>query len=165
MQDMIKTLEKYVEQKGLEVNVEKIKVMRCRKGGGRQRKMVWRWKGKELEEVKVYKYLGYVVMANGEQRKHLEERINKGAIVMKEVWGIGKRKYGKDWSRRLWLFDRLVWSVVVYGVERIHDRFLKWVLGGGRCTPGYMVREETQREKLRKKLRGKRESRDEGVEL
>jgi len=34
-------------------------------------------------------------------------------------------------------------------VERIQDRFLKWVLGVGRCTPGYMVREEMQREKLR----------------
>jgi len=37
--------------------------------------------------------------------------------VMREVWGIGKRKFGKDWSRRVWLFDRLAWTIVSYGVE------------------------------------------------
>lgn len=38
MKGMIKGLEKYVERKGLEANVEKTKVMRCRKGaeGGRK---------------------------------------------------------------------------------------------------------------------------------
>jgi len=36
MKGMLKTLERYVDQKGLEVNVNKTKVMRCRRGGGRQ---------------------------------------------------------------------------------------------------------------------------------
>jgi len=30
---------------------------------------------------------------------------------------IGKRRFGKDWGRRLWLFDRLVWTILGYGVE------------------------------------------------
>lgn len=160
MKGMIKTLERYVEQKGLEVNVDKTKVLRCRRGGGRQKKVVWRWKGKEIEEVKKYKYLGYVMMANGGQKEHIEERVKKGAVVMREVWGIGKRKFRKDWARRMWLFDRLVWTVVSYGaemwgwkereeVERLQDRYMKWIMGVRRCTPGYMVREEIQREKLR----------------
>jgi len=160
MQGMIKTLERYIKEKGLEVNVEKTKVMRCKRGGGRQKKVAWKWEEKEVEEVRKFKYLGYVMMASGGQKDHIEERVSKGAVVMREVWGIGKRKFGKDWSRRVWLFDRLVWTIVSYGVEiwgwkereeveRIQDRFLKWVLGVGRCTPGYMVREEMQREKLR----------------
>lgn len=89
MRGLIKTLESYVEQKELEVNVEKTKVMRCRRAGDRQKKVIWKWKGKEIEEVKKYKYLGYVMMANGSQKEHLEERINKGAVVMREVWGKG----------------------------------------------------------------------------
>lgn len=117
MKGMIKTLEGYVEQKGLEVNVEKTKVMRCRRGGGRQKKIVWKWRGKEVEEVKKYKYLSYTMMANGGQKEHILERVKKGAAVMREVWGLGKRKFRKDWARRLWLFDRLVWSVVSYGAE------------------------------------------------
>jgi len=78
MKGMLKTSEKYVDQKGLEVNVDKPKVMRCRRGGGRQRKIVWKWKRKEIEEVKKYKYLGYVMMANGGQKEHIE-------MLMREV--------------------------------------------------------------------------------
>lgn len=34
-------------------------------------------------------------------------------------------------------------------VERVHEKYLRWLLGVSRMTPGYMVREELQREKLR----------------
>lgn len=30
--------------------------------------------------------------------------------IMGKVWSIGKRRYGKDSERRMWLFDRLVWT-------------------------------------------------------
>lgn len=30
-------------------------------------KMIWKWKGKEIEEVNRFKYLGYMIMANGGQ--------------------------------------------------------------------------------------------------
>lgn len=42
---ILKIMEKYFEGKGLKVNVKKTKVMRCRKGGGKRKKVVWRWKG------------------------------------------------------------------------------------------------------------------------
>lgn len=62
----------------------------------------------------------------------------------------------------------MVWSVVSYGVEiwgwkeresleKLQERFLKWILGVERSTPGYMVRKELQREKLK--------GRSEGLEL
>lgn len=35
------------------------------------------------------------------------------------------------------------------GVERLEERYLRWLMGVGPRTPGYMVREELQREKLR----------------
>ena len=160
MRGMIGKLEKYMDGKGLQVNVEKTKIMRCRRGGGRWKKMKWRWKGKELEEVRSFKYLGYTIMGSGGQEEHVEERVRKGAAVMGKVWGLGKRLFGKDWGRRIWLFDRLVWAVVGYGVEvwgwrergkveALQERFLKWVLGVNRETPGYMVREELQRGLLR----------------
>src|SRR5436190_13640875 len=85
---------------------------------------------------------------------------------MGQVWGIGKRRFGKDWGRRLWLFDKLDWTVMSYGVEiwgwreregmeKLEERYLRWVLGVDGRTPGYMVREELQREKLRTRA-GKR---------
>ena len=63
--------------------------------------MTWRWKGKEIEEVRSFKYLGYMVMGNGEQEKRVGEKVRKGAAVMRKVWGIGKRLFEKDWERRL----------------------------------------------------------------
>ena len=96
MRGMIGKLERYMDGKGLQVNVGKTKVMRCRRGGMRWKKMTWRWKGKELEEMRTYKYLGYTVMGNGGQEKHVEERVRKRAAVMGKVWGIGKRLFGKD---------------------------------------------------------------------
>lgn len=72
---------------------------------------------------------------------------------MGQVWGIGKRKFGRNWKRRMWMFDRLVWTVMSYGVEiwgwkerekveMMEERFIKWVMGLERRTPSYMVREE-----------------------
>jgi len=63
----------------------------------------------------------------------------------------------------LWLFDRLIWTVLSYrveiwgwkereGIERIEERYLRWVLGVDTRTPGYMVREELQREKMRGRM-------------
>lgn len=39
-----------------------------KKGGGRKKKVVWKWKGVEIEEVKEFKYLGYILAANGGQK-------------------------------------------------------------------------------------------------
>lgn len=69
MKGMIRVLEKYVKGKSLEVNVEETKVLRCRKGGGRWRKVVWKWKEKKIEEVKKFKYLGYMLSANRSQEE------------------------------------------------------------------------------------------------
>lgn len=38
LRSMLERLKKYLKRKGLELNVEKMKVIRCRRGGGR------RWK-------------------------------------------------------------------------------------------------------------------------
>lgn len=97
--------------------MEKTKAISYRRRGGRWRKVVWKWKSRKIEKVRKFKCLGYMLMANEGQKEHVKERVKKGAVVMREVWGIGKRRFGKDWARRLWLFDRLVWTVMGYGVK------------------------------------------------
>ncbi|XP_071577986.1 uncharacterized protein [Temnothorax nylanderi] len=117
MRSMMERLERYLDKKRLELNAEKTKIMRFRRGGGRMVKKVWWWKGRKVEEVKEFRYLGYTLQRNGGQEAHVKERVKKAAAVMGKVWGIGKRRFGKDWGRRLWLFDKLVWTVMGYGVE------------------------------------------------
>lgn len=72
------------------------------------------------------------------------------------------------------MFNKLVWTVVGYGVEvwgwkkrervkKLQKRFLRWVIGLEGRTPGYMIREELQREKLRTRA-GRRACRPELTE-
>lgn len=65
---MVERLEHYLGTKGLELNVGKTKVFRFRKGGGRQKSFKLRWRGKGIEEVKEYDYLGYRMQTNGDWR-------------------------------------------------------------------------------------------------
>jgi len=37
-----------------------MKILRFRKGGGRMKKKVWRWKGEVIDEIKEFKYLGCI---------------------------------------------------------------------------------------------------------
>lgn len=46
MRSILKRLERYLDRKGIELNAEKTKIMKFRKGGGKKRKIEWRWKGK-----------------------------------------------------------------------------------------------------------------------
>lgn len=65
--------------------------------------------------------------------------MKKAAAVTGEVWKIEKKKFGGDWSRRIRLFDRLIWAVMNYGVviwwrkrkrlERLEERYLRWDFG------------------------------------
>lgn len=70
-----------------------------------------------MEEVKEFSYLGYKLQRNGGQEGQIKERMREAAVVMGQVWGLGKRRFGKDWGRRLWLFDKLMWTVLSYGME------------------------------------------------
>src|SRR5580765_19665 len=80
--------------------------------------------------------------------------------ILGQIWGIGKRKFGKDLGRRIWLFDTLVWTVLGYGaevwgwrerekVEGVEEKFLRWMVGADWRIPGYLIREELKRDKLR----------------
>lgn len=35
---------------------------------------------------------------NGGQEGHARERIRKAVAIMGQLWGIGKRRFGKDWE-------------------------------------------------------------------
>jgi len=59
MESMKGRLEGYLEQKRLEINVAKTKIMRFRREGERMKKRKWRRRGEKIEEIKEYNYLGY----------------------------------------------------------------------------------------------------------
>lgn len=74
--------------------------MRFRKEGGRLSKRDWRWKDKKIEEVKEFAYLPrvYTLQRNEEQEAQVRNRVRRAAAVIGQVWGIGERRFGKDWG-------------------------------------------------------------------
>lgn len=65
MVHMLGKLKRYLDKKKLNINMRKIKVMKFKKGGGRMKEIKWRWKGKRIEEVKKFTYLGYKLEKRG----------------------------------------------------------------------------------------------------
>lgn len=59
LRDMADTLRKFLKEWKLILSVGKIKVIAFNKGK-KEKKEKWLWVGKELEEVKSFKYLGFV---------------------------------------------------------------------------------------------------------
>lgn len=88
MKSMIGRLEEYVEKKKLEVNIDKTKIMRFRKGGGRWGKRDWRWKGRKIKEAKEFTHLDYRLQRNAGHGAQISARVIKTAAVIEEVWGI-----------------------------------------------------------------------------
>ncbi|XP_029054544.1 uncharacterized protein LOC114881833 [Osmia bicornis bicornis] len=159
MQEMMKTLERYLRRKKLTLNVEKSKMMKFKKGGGNERKIERRWEGRPVEEVKEFVYLGFRLKRNGKDEEHIKDRAKRGNILIRQVWGLGERRLNQDFRMRMMLFDYLIASVILYGaeiwgwkecppLERIQERYIRWTLGLDACTPGYIVMEETKRDKI-----------------
>jgi hypothetical protein len=85
---------------------------------------------------------------------------------VESVWGIGEKKLGGDFRRRMMMFESMIESVLMSGadiwgwkeqeeVEKVQEKYLRGVVGVSRETPGYIVREENKRNRLRVKA-GKR---------
>lgn len=73
--------------------------------------------GKGIEEVKEYRYLGCIFQRNRGKEAQVKDRVKRSAVIMGQVWGIRKRKFRGDWRRRLWLFNRSIWTVMGYEIE------------------------------------------------
>lgn len=88
----------------------------------------------------------------------IRDRVKKANLVMKQVFS--ERKIKKDWGWRIKMFEARVKSVLLYGVkiwgyrewrevEGVGEKYIRWVLGVDWNTPGYIVREEGKRNKIR----------------
>jgi len=108
---------------------------------------------------KYFTYLGYTFKRNNGDETHIKNICKKVTAAMIQVWGIGEKKFGGDFRRRMLMFNILVKSIIMYAVEIwgmkewkevevIQERYLKGILRADRCTVGYIVREKTKTEKI-----------------
>ncbi|XP_053989911.1 uncharacterized protein LOC128882350 [Hylaeus volcanicus] len=142
MEEMIRRLERFLDKRSLILNTTETKIMIFSKGGDRVKKTKWLWKG------------------NGDTIEHVRERAKKANVLTRQVWGIGERKFKDCFKWKVFMFDRLVKSVMLYGAElygwkeraelgRVQYKFVRWILGLSRETPKYILLAETKREKIR----------------
>lgn len=166
MKEMMERFGKFIRMRGLELNTEKSKIMRGRKAGGRKKKIKFTWEGRDIEEVSEFNYLGYMLQRNNGNEAHIKNLKKKAIMVLGKVWSIAERNFKDNWRKRMYLFEVLVESILMYGVEiwgwreykemeGIQDKYIKWSLKLDRTTPSHMLHLETKREKISTKT-GKR---------
>jgi len=159
MMDMYDTLGRFLRERNITLNTEKTKVMIFNKDR-KDKTENWKWRGAKLEEVKVFKYLGYTFNRKGNYKEQLGELRRKGRIAANKVWGLGERICRDDFEKRWILFKYLVKSVIEYGVElwgwqerkeleKIMLDYIRWIFKLDFCTPRYIITRELGIEKLR----------------
>jgi hypothetical protein len=117
MKEMIWNLEKYVKKKNLEVNVKKTKMMVFKKRKRKNQESEWKWKESKIERVSEFKYLGYIFNERAKDKAQVRGVVRKANKVVGCVWGIGERKWGGEFGRRMMRFESMVESVLMYGAE------------------------------------------------
>jgi hypothetical protein len=65
------------------------------------------------------KYLGYTFNERTTEEAHMREVVRKANKVVGCVWGIGERKWGGDFRRRMMMFESIIESIEysMYGAE------------------------------------------------
>ncbi|CAG5073468.1 Protein of unknown function [Cotesia congregata] len=113
----------------------------------------WLYKGKKLETVKEFKYLGYWFSRSGNYKKHTKWTSGKAHQALNSTWGVIKRSGRAALSNRLYLYNTLANSGALYGVEvwgwsqnpefnRLYAGAHKMALGVAKNTPDYLWQTE-----------------------
>lgn len=99
-----------------------------------------------------FKYFGFTFKKNNIDEAHIKDVLKRAAAAMTQIWGIGERKFGGDFDRRVMIFNLTkVKSILLYGIEiwgwkkwkeieALQEIYMRWILGLERCTPDYIVR-------------------------
>lgn len=150
LQNQINNLEKASETLKLTVNLNKTKVMIFRKGGHLSKAERWFYKGKQIEIVNSYKYLGFTLTTKLSFDTALEEfagRAKRKVVeIMKSMW----RLECFDVSLFFKLFDAQVKPMLLYAseiwgltpfhsIESVHLFACKRLLNVSIKTPNAMV--------------------------
>ena len=142
LKTMIKTLEDYVNENKLHVNEEKTKIMIFNKTG-RLMKRLYCINGKPLENVRSYKYLGFLLTPSGEicsDLQDLRDRALKAFMGLKVRLGPTLKQ---DVKTTLLLVDAMVKPIILYNsdfwgcmklpknnpIETLHMSICKQILG------------------------------------
>ena len=162
LQAALNGLSHYCKIWGLEVNVEKTKVLIFSKRKQQNHLNNLQFNGKKVEIVQEYKYLGITFNYNGNFKGCLNYLTNQGRKAMFSILAKA-RKLQLDIDVQLELFDKTVIPVITYGceiwgycpvdiIETLHLQFCKILLKVNRATSTCMVLGELGRLPIRHEI-------------
>ena len=159
LQNQLDNLSRASDGLGLTVNLEKTKIMVFRKGGYLSRREKWFLKGRNIEVVNSYKYLGFTFTTKMSFEVGLEDCCrrakSKVAEIFKTMWALGRFEMGIFFK----LFDAQVKPMLLYAaevwgmcefemIESVHMFACKRLLNVSNKTPNTMIYGETGRHPL-----------------
>jgi len=86
MQDMMST---FLVERKLELCADKTKILVFNRKK-KERKEIWKWRDKRIEEVQTFKYLGFILNNKDNYKEHIKELCGKGRRAVRKVWGLVK---------------------------------------------------------------------------
>ena len=147
LREMLKTLEEYTNDNKMEVNTDKTKIMVFNKTGRLMRR-AFHINGIQLENVRNYKYLGFLLTPSGEINSglnDLRDRALKAFMKLKNNLGTS---FNQDIFTTLTLIDTMIKPILLYNsdfwgcmklpknnpIENLHMMICKQLLGVHRST-------------------------------
>jgi len=160
LQRLLNQLDLFCAKWGLNVNLEKSKIIVFRNGGKLRDNEKWFYRGAMLEVVSYYKYVGLITTSNLNwtlAQKTLATQAMKSLFLIKKA---NRVSGGLMPQVLLNLFDKLVLPILLYGaeiwgctthnsIETVHTKFLKYVLGLPLSAPNASVLGECGRYPIR----------------
>ena len=148
LQHILNLFEQYCDQGKLTVNISKTKILFFSSGRHAQN-LHFLFKGKEVEIVSEYKYLGIYLSRSGSFlncKKHIAEQANIAMFaLLRKI-----RVLNLPIEMQIDLFNKLIKPILLYGceiwaignldiIERVQLKFLKMILNMKKSTPSYIV--------------------------
>jgi len=160
LQRLLNQLDSFCSKWGLNVNLEKSKIIVFRNGGKVRDNEKWFYRGAMLEVVSYYKYVGLITTSSLNwtlAQKTLATQAMKSLFLIKKANRVSGGLMPKV---LISLFDKLVLPILLYGaeiwgctthksIETVHIKFLKYVLGLPLSAPNASVLGECGRYPIR----------------
>ena len=154
LQTSLTHLSEYCQKWKLTINIDKTKIMVFSKTQWKGN-FILQYEGKDLENVQELKYLGVIFNYNGsfvKNRKHVYEQAQRAMFSLLRR----SRQLDLPLDIQLELFDKLIMPILTYGcevwgfenlniIEKLHLKYLIYILGVKMSTPTCMVLGETGR--------------------
>jgi len=159
LQRMINSLSIYCDTWGLEVNLDKSKVMIFREGPRISRSLSFTYNNRNIEIVNQYQYLGILLTYNLSYRKHIDIKLKTAKTAINANWSNFILDPNIDVSNKLKIFNAAAKSILLYGaqvwgfiefdeVEQLLRFFLKKILQLPNNAPNYLLSLETGTQSL-----------------